>query len=232
MSLVTVRTPGAVVPRPRRIAAPSWLDIRLWSGLALVLASVLVGASVLAAARQTSPAVAVRRDLAVGTVLAADDLTVVQVRLPDNAPYPRTLAEVVGQQLSRPVAAGELVPAAALGSPAARTTIAVPLEAAAAPALRRGDRIELWLSVGACAATVLLPAVTVQSARVDSGAFGSGTGGQDVIISVAPELAERVVTALAFDDVRLRAGVLTGPTVAGDPAAPLPDLRECTPVER
>lgn len=233
MSLVTEPAAPAVSPRPRRIAAPGWLDVRLWLGVGLVVASVSLGASLLAAARHTSPAVAARHDLAAGTVLAADDLALVQARLPgDGAAYADTVADVVGKTLSRPVSGGELVPVAALGAGPARTTIAVPLDGAAAPELRRGDRIEVWLSVGRCTAAVLLPQVTVQAARAGTGAFGSGAPGQDVIVSVSPELAERVVAALALDDARLRAGILTGAATAAEPAAPLPDLRDCAPAQR
>jgi hypothetical protein len=49
------------------------------------------------------------------------------------------------------------------------------------------------------------------------------------VISVAPELADRVVTALALDDAALRAGVLVGGDVDAHPvsAATLPDLSAC-----
>ncbi|MDT4917753.1 MAG: hypothetical protein QOH89_2453 [Pseudonocardiales bacterium] len=233
MCLVTERAAQPVSPRPRRIAAPSWLDIRLWLGVGLVLGSVLLGASVLAAARHTSSVVAARRDLAAGTVLAAGDLTLVQVRLQSGSTaYAETVADAVGKQLSRPVSGGELVPVAALGARTVQTTITVPFEGATAPDLRKGDRIEVWLSVGRCAAAVLLPQVTVQAAHTDTGAFGSGPGGQDVIVSLPPELADRVITALSFDDAQLRAGILTGATPAGETVAPLPDVGDCAPALR
>jgi flagella basal body P-ring formation protein FlgA len=225
---VTERAPLPQSPRPRRVATPSWLDVRLVLGVALVLASVLLGARLVSSARHTAPVVAARRDLAAGTVLSADDLTVVSARLPGVASgsYATGPAQLVGRRLSHAVSAGELVPVAAVDSVATHTTVTVPLEAAAAPDLRKGQRIELWVSVGNCAALVLLPDVAVQAVRTDSGAFGSGTGGQDVTISVAPALAERVVAALAIDDAQLRAGILTG-SPSAEPSAELADLRAC-----
>jgi Flp pilus assembly protein CpaB len=189
---------------------------------------VLLGAKVVSSARHTAPVVAARRDLAAGTVLSADDLTVVAARLPDSGRgiYASGPGELVGQRLSDPVSAGELVPLAAVDAVATHTTVTVPLEATAAPDLRKGQRIEVWVSVGACPALVLLPDVTVQAVRTDSGAFGSGTGGQDVTISVAPALADRVVAALAMDDAQLRAGILTG-TTSDEPPPALADLRPC-----
>lgn len=231
MSCVTERVPApASSPRPRRIAAPRWLDVRLLLGVALVLGSVLVGARVVSSARHTSPVLAARHDLAAGTILSAADLAEVDVQLPDSAEqsYLDRIEDAVGKQLSRPVAAGELVPARALAAVDAQTTVTVPLGAGAAPELRKGERIELWVSADGCAATVLLPDVTVQSVRTDSGGFGTGSGGQDVVVSVAPPLADRVVDALALDNVQLRAGVLTGPAPKIPAPSALPDVRTCT----
>ena len=197
-------------------------------GVALVLASILLGAKLVSSARHTAPIVAARHDLAAGTVLSADDLTVVSARLPDagDGIYATGPGDLVGRRLSHPVAAGELVPLAAVDSVGMHTTVTVPLEAAAAPDLRKGQRVELWVSVGSCPALVLLPDVAVQAVRTDSGAFGSGTGGQDVTISVLPPLADRVVAALAMEDAQVRAGILTG-AASDEPATALEDLRPC-----
>jgi hypothetical protein len=216
-------------PRPRRLAPPSWLDLRLLLGVLLVLASVLIGARVVAGARHTYPRVAVRHDLAAGTVLAAGDLELVRVQLPGShrARYLARVSDAVGKRLGRPVTGGELLPAAALAAVPAGTTVTVPLAAGSAPALRKGERLELWVSAPGCASVVLLPDVPIQSVRTDSGgSFGAGSGEQDVVVSVAPELAQRVVTALAIEDVHLRAGVLSGPAPTG--TAALPDLAACT----
>jgi hypothetical protein len=214
-------------PAARRVALPSWLDLRLVLGVLLVLGSVLLGAKVVSSARETYPRVTARHDLAAGTILTAQDVTLARVQLPghgDGLYLPR-VEQAVGKQLARPVSAGELVPRAALGEVAAQTTVTVPLDAQAAPELRKGERIELWLSTSSCASTVLLADVTVQAVRADPDqAFGDGGGAQDVVISVSPALADRVVQALAFDQARLRAGVLVG---AAPPAPVLPDLAAC-----
>jgi len=238
MSGVVVRSPvlpseaeSSVPPSPaaRRVTPPSWLDLRLVLGVLLVLGSVLVGSRVVAGARHTYPRVAVRHDLAAGTVLAAGDLRLVQVQLPDRGGrvYLRRLDQAVGQRLTRPVAGGELLPAAAVEPAPARTTVTVPLASGSAPQLHKGQRIELWVSTPQCASVVLLPDVPVQAVHGDTGgSFAAGSGGQDVVVSVAPGAAERVVAALALTDVRLRAGVLTGPAPAGESPV-LPDLAPC-----
>jgi hypothetical protein len=212
MARVSVPAPS---PRPRRLATPSWLDLRLVIGVALVLASVLVGARVVSSARDTAGAVTATRDLAAGSILTVGDVRITQVQLParGRGVYLSAVGAAVGKRLQRPVARDELVPVAAVTRVAAQTTLTVPLSAGAAPGLHPGQRIEVWVSTAACASVVLLPDVTVQSVRSDDGgSFSSGVGGQDVVVSVAPDVADRVIAALALDQVKLRAGVLVGST--------------------
>lgn len=215
-------------PSPRRVRTPRWLDLRLVVGVALVLGSVLLGARVVSGADHTYQVLSVSHDLAAGTVLSDSDVQPVRVRLPDHGRgvYLDADTAVAGKQLNRALGRGELLPAAALGSPDPSTTITVPFASGAAPKLRAGERIVVWLSTRACPSTVLLGEVTVQSVADSSGsAFGSG-GGQNVVVAVPPALAQRIVTALAFDSPVIRAGVLAGPA---RPAANenLPDINRC-----
>lgn len=215
-------------PTPRRVKAPSWLDIRLVIGVVLVLCSVLIGAKVVAGANHSYRALAVTRDLAAGTLLSRDDVKAVRVQLPGrgHGVYLSGDADVVGKQLNRPLARGELLPAAAFGTADALSTVTVPFAADAAPALAPGQRVEIWLSTKACAAVVLLADVTVQDVHASAGGSFSSTGGQNVVVSVAPALAGRVVAALALDGATIRAGVLTGPAQAAVNDV-LPDLGAC-----
>ncbi len=193
----------------------------------------LAGARIVANAEHTYPLVAVRRDLAAGTVLTTQDVELTQAQLSGHRRpvYLPKLADAIGKQLNRPVAAGELLPADAVARPTPQTTITVPLAVGAAPDLRKGQRIELWVSTKSCSSVVVLPDVAVQKVHADSGgSFSSGTGGEDVVISVPPSLADRVVTALALDGATVRAGVLVGaPSGAG---AQLADLEACAPASR
>lgn len=210
-------------PEPRRVSTPCWLDLRLVAGVVLVLACVLIGAAVVSRARSTETVVAARRDLAAGTVLHADDLHVVQAQVPADgrAVYARALNDAVGRTLSRPLARGEFVPLPAVARVKALTTLTVPFAAGAVPVLRDGQRIEVWLSTATCASVVLLDDVTVQDVRNSAdGSFSSGSGGQDVVISVPPAQADRVIAALAIDQAKIRAGVLLGSPTAPTSSAP------------
>jgi len=220
---------SAPSPTPRRVKAPSWLDLRLVLGVALVLASVLLGAVVVSGANHTYRRLAVTRDLAAGTLLSREDVKVVDVSLPGRGDgiYLAGDADIVGKQLNRSLSSGELLPAAALGTAAALTTVTVPFAAGAAPALAPGQRVEIWLSSKACSSVVLLADVTVQDVT-DPGRSFSSSGGQNVVISVPPPLAARAVAALDREGATIRAGILTGPAQAGANDA-LPDLDQCAP---
>jgi hypothetical protein len=219
---------AAPSPMPRRLKTPSWLDLRLLLGVAMVLGAVSLGAFVVSRAQRTSPVVAAARTLAAGTVLTAADLDVVRAQLSARTArlYARSPGELVGRQLRRDVRGGELITLAAADAARPATTLTVPLPDGAAPALHAGERIEVWVSSPWCRSVVLLPDVTVQSAHALSSGF-SGSAGQAVVIRVGPALAERVVSALDLDQAHLRAGVLSGPTGASRPAGGLIDLAAC-----
>jgi hypothetical protein len=219
---------SAPSPTPRRIAAPSWLDVRLVLGVVLVLASVLIGAKIVSGANHTYRLLAVTRRLAAGTMLRPGDVTAVRVQVPHHGDgiYLPGDADVTGKQLNRALGSGELLPAAALGTPPALTTLTVPFTADAAPALSTGQRVEIWLATKTCTSVVLLADVTVQNVHVSAGGSFASSGGQNVVVSLPPALAGRVVGALALDGATIRAGILTGPT---QPAAndALPALDSC-----
>jgi Flp pilus assembly protein CpaB len=220
---------SAPSPTPRRVKTPSWLDLRLVLGVVLVLASVLIGAKIVSGANHTYRMLAVSRDLAAGTLLSRDDVDTVRVQLPHrgDGTYLSADADVTGKQLNRPLTRGELVPAAALGRPAALTTLTVPFGPDSAPRLSPGQRIEIWLASKACPAIVLLADVTVQAVHASAGTSFSSSGGQNVVVSVSPSLAERVVAALALDGATIRAGILTGPQRQGANDE-LPTLDTCS----
>ncbi len=224
----------AASPTPRRLKRPTWLDPRLAFGAVLVLGSVVAGARLVGGANHSYRLVALRHPMAAGSVLGPSDIVGVAVQVPGRGAgvYVEDPKAVVGRQLNRDVAEGELVPAAALGIPERTTSVTIPLAVDTSPPLSAGERIEVWLSTKACSAAVVLADVVVQGVRV-AGAF-SATGGQDVVVEVAPELADRVVTALAVGGASgagtavLRAGIIGGTSPPAGPGQSLADLSRCS----
>jgi hypothetical protein len=234
------RPPGEPgrAPAARRVRPPRWLDLRLVLGVLLVLGSVLVGARVVGAADATVPVWSVNGDLAAGTVLAAGDLTAVDVRLDAAASgYLSTTVDPRGRTLARGVGAGELLPRAALAETTDLVQVALPVQAGwVPPGLRRGQLVDVYAvadpAAGATGVADGSVGLVVGGAPVQSvtgrteGVLSTPTTTVQVVVSVpagsAPDLLASVggrplVVVVHEDD-----GAEVGPPVVGRPAGPGP----------
>jgi hypothetical protein len=192
-------------PPATRLAAPRWWDVRLVIGLVLVLTAVVVGAKVVAEADDTVRVWSVTRDLAAGVTLAADDVAARDVRMPEGARHYLAVAgpSPAGFVLSRDVGAGEMLPAAAVAAPAARTSrrlVTVPVELFHYPAgLTRGERVDLYTTPEAPGTATAPPRLVLGGAVVDRvherpSTLG-GSAGVGVVLSVPAEQVAAVVGA-------------------------------------
>ncbi len=117
-----------------RTATPGWRDPRLWVGVAIVAASVVAGARLLASADDTVSVWGVAADMGAGDQVTADDLVAHRVRFADDAELDRYFASddtLPGDlELLRGVGEGELLPRAAVGSAEDTDTLQVPIAVA------------------------------------------------------------------------------------------------------
>ncbi len=228
MTAADAEPPGAhPSPLPRRLRGPSWLDLRLVTGVVMVLVCVLLGARVVAAADESVDVWAAAGDLSAGTTLTEADLVVVAVRLFDAAPaYLAADADLVGRVLDRPVRAGELVPGSAVRRPSDRVSVALPVAAAAVPNdLRRGQLVDVYASgqdaQGAPVTTrLVLAAAPVQAVDGGEGSFSSASGTRQVVVSVDSVDAAALLAAITGRDLAL--AVLDDLADPGDRALPTP----------
>lgn len=210
VNLGTTDTPAA-----RRAAAPGWRDPRLWVGVAIVAASVLVGALVLGGSDDTVPVWAAADAMGAGHVLTSDDLTVRRVHFADGddaalyLPADRQLPS--GRRLLRDVGAGELVPQEAVGSASGESLREVPV--AVAPdqvpgAVGVGDPVDVYLRPGTrsgcegspvCSGNPVLTGVTVLDAPPADEAFGSD-GSRMLVLGMGDGDARRFFRLLASTD--------------------------------
>lgn len=219
MTTPVPRTGAPVSPAARRLAQPSWLDARLVVGVLLVLGSVLLGAKVLAGADTRQQVWVAARDLAPGTTLGSADLTQADVRLYDESARYLAGPPPVGYVVVRPLAAGELLPAAALAAPgkaAPRREVTVPVQGAHLPPdLARGQQVDVYVTpsdaaakrAGSFAPRLVLSGATV--ARVSRPGGLSGAAEVPVVLAVPPDQVAALVQALAdgtLDLVRVPAG--------------------------
>ena len=194
------RTAVPAGPVPRRVRPPRWLDLRLVLGVLLVLGSVLIGARVVTAADATVPVWSAAGDLAAGTVLRADDLVAVPVRLDDVAGgYLSTSTDPSGQVLGRTVLAGELVPRSALDPASEQVQLALPVQAGyAPPALARGQVVDVYAVADPAAGAV---EVSGEVALVLGGATVQAVSGRGEGVLSTSTTTIQVVVGLAADEV-------------------------------
>jgi hypothetical protein len=152
MTLTATRQETAA-PKAQRSRQPGWRNPRLLLGLLLVAASVVVGARLMAAADDTVGVWAVARDLPAGATLESDDVQRRQVRFPDAATADGYLAASddlpSAATLNRPVAAGELLPRAAIAAEADRDLVEVPISVAVddlPSTVRQGSVVDVWVT--------------------------------------------------------------------------------------
>lgn len=218
MPQTTVSAPGSTagqappVPVARRLRQPSWRDVRLLVGVALVLVSVVAGALVVSAADRTTPTYAAAHALAPGETLDPADLEVVGARVTGgpsrylSADRPPTSGLVV----LRPVLAGELVPVTAVGDPAQVTVrpVTVPVSPEVADSLRTGMLVDVWVAArrddgprGYAQPERVASGAAVGERAARRGALGTSSS-TAVQVLVGPDVVPRLIHAVD-DDARV-----------------------------
>lgn len=203
------RTIAPAEPRASRIQAPGWRNPRLLVGLLLVFASIAVGARIMVAADRTIPVFAASHSLPTGTALAESDLTVVRLRLTGtDAAYLDARKPVpVGRVLTRPVAAGELMPESALVTALQLRLRPVSISLGGPPpsGLAPGGLVDIWASEKAAGsdgayldAQRIASSVEVSAVGVPSRSM-SASSAATVQVLLQAETLTAVLNALAND---------------------------------
>lgn len=190
------------MPAARRGHRPAWRDPRLWVGVVLVAASVVVGARVMAAADDTVQVWAVADDVGAGQQVEPDDLVAQRVRFADAdalAGYFSVDDELPADlELTRSVGAGELLPRAAVGTAAESGLVEVPVavEPELVPDVGAGDVVDVYVVAPLSAEAQdpgaaplpegpALTGATVVAAPDLAGSFG--TSGKRQLVLAVPE---------------------------------------------
>lgn len=195
-------TPRTSTPATR-LRVAGWRDWRLWVGVALVAACVVAGARLVDSTDEGTPVWAAATDLAAGDRVTAADLEVRRVGFEADAAarYLPADRELPGDRLGRAVAAGELVPAAALGAgPGDRLEVPLVVPEGAVPAsVADGSEVDVWVAspdAGQGPATRVLDDVRVLRAPPADESFGA-TGERHLVLAVGDAQADRLGRALA-----------------------------------
>lgn len=181
--------PRPTTPAPaRRASGPGWRDPRLWVGIIIVTASVVLGARLLASADDTVEVWAAGSDLGPGETLSAEDLVAVRVRFADAAQLDRylpvTVELPVEPTLLRGLEGGELLPRSSLGEAetAGTVQVAVAVDDVRVPSsVGPGSVVDIYLLSGGAVSAQraeaperVLHDVTVLASSLEEGFASSG----------------------------------------------------------
>jgi hypothetical protein len=210
-----------------RLRRPSWRDSRLLIGVVIVLASVAIGARVIAAADDTAPVFAAATALPSGRALSAGDVRVVRVHLGAGvAGYLPARGRVpTGLVITRPVGAGELIPTAAVGSAAAlnRRPVSVPVPDPLPVGLRPGAAVDVWASAkeAGTAATGYQPptriAQGVEVYAVSTAGAGLAAASGDSVQILLDEASVRTLLDSLANGAKI--AVVPAPALLAEPVA-------------
>lgn len=184
----------AVTPA-QRVRRPGWRDPRLWVGVVLVAGSMAAGARLLAAADDTVQVWAVASDLGAGSRLTEDDLVAARVRFAEEdslSGYFTVDAELPADlELVHGVAAGALLPRAAVGGAGDSGLVEVPIAVEpeqVPPSVRAGAVVDVFVvAAPAPGDGPALAEVTVLDAPPLAESFG--TSGRRQLVLAVPESA-------------------------------------------
>jgi hypothetical protein len=203
-------------PPAARLKQPTWLDGRLIVGVVLVLASVIVGAKVVASSGHFDEIWAASHDLAPGATLTKDDLVAVKVRFHDHGGgyYSASGKSLVGRTTIAPLSAGELIPISAVPAqpPTQTRLVTVPVAKLHMPHVSdlQGKQVDLYVTVDSAvgrpqqAPQLVLANVTVADVIAQSSLADSGNSG--VVLQVPLQFVQAVVGAVesgSIDVVRV-----------------------------
>ncbi|WP_167047099.1 SAF domain-containing protein [Salinibacterium sp. ZJ454] len=198
----------ARTPTPRDVRPRSfWLDPRFGIGLLLVAGSVVGVVSIVAASDSTVQVYAARSALSPGQHIDADDLVPHSVRLGEAQSRYIGFDDLPadGLVLTRAVAAGELLPVAAVGAQAGARLAAVVIEVTQplSNAIEAGVGVDLWAARIGESGAFEAPAVLVGGALVvavveDDGIVGGGNGSSVEVLVPRDRLAS-VLEVIAND---------------------------------
>lgn len=186
-----------------------WFDPRFGIGLALIAASVVGVVAIVAATDSSVQVLVARGALLPGDVLAPGDLDSRSVSIDGaHALYllPDDIAED-GVVVTRPVSAGEFVPASAVGSTVGirQSSVVITVDGPLAASVTAGSTVDVWASresgVGQFGPPVVLVSNAVVVRIVDAQGIVVSDRSAPVEILVPRTRIARVLEALANDDV-------------------------------
>lgn len=202
-------------PPAARLRLPGWLNLRAAVGGLLVLVSVFAGVVIVSSADSGVPIWASARNLPVGTVIARQDVKLVQVDLHGTARrYLAAGDSPVGKSTATDLAAGDLLPKSAIAHRSCGQLVSLPVAVNHVPSsIRVGDRVDIFATSGKDDTKTtdrILSAVAVQDISRPGVGLAASTDHWALVVRVASN--QSVLAIQAANRGELDAVAVTAPT--------------------
>lgn len=173
--------------KPRRRKSARWSDVRLWLGISILIASMFIGARVMASGEETVTLWRASSEIALGSPLIGVEAVVVALNGAQE-PYFRGLTPPTGVVV-RPIGVGEFIPSAAISTlpPSDSRVVSVPVDPLhVAIGLNAGDQVDVWSSAQD-SSSVMPPVLVLSGLTVREVASDVvGTGGEIGVVLLVP----------------------------------------------
>ena len=181
-----------------RLKKPSWKDPRLLLGILLVLASTAGVVALVGSADQTTEVFAVDEAIPLGTLVAAEDFAVVQVRLGDVSETYLPASEGIPENAvaSSLLRKGELLSRADLGKADEldRKPVGLRVDDPLPAETEAGSRVDVWMSMpdernGFKEQKQILTAAEISELTIDESVLGANRATQLMVLVEDGDLA-------------------------------------------
>ena len=175
------------------------IDPKVLSGIAVMVIATALGAFTMQRATQRTLVWQLDADLAAGTVLTAADVHVAELALNAGTDaYVLAGTSVVGRTLAHDVRGQELLPSGALLDAAqSADEVTIPVEAQHLPPdLRRGQRVDVWLTLTSSDGAASPAQRVLAHARVLDVTRSETSGAPAVVLAVEHVKVGSLVTAM------------------------------------
>lgn len=190
-------------PRPlRRLRAVRWRDLRLWFGIGCVVAAMFIGAAILSSSEERVSVWRATADMAVGSAVTHREPTLVVLGEATGRYLPSE--EMIVGRLRQPVAAGELIPRAAVAVEEDLTPkrfVTLPVTLGHAPVdLASGQVVDVWATDADGVTTRVLEQALVATVAAETGGIRTNIS---VVLVVNPTAVQPLVAAVRRSEIDL-----------------------------
>lgn len=123
-------------------------DPRLWLGIFLIIAAMILGQVVVSKASARVPAITLSSNIAKGSLIKESDISQVQVSVPITENLVTVPSDVVGKVADTDLFIGDLVSVHSLADdyPADVRSVSVPIRAGHLPQIYSGEKVDVWMT--------------------------------------------------------------------------------------